>query len=385
MRKIISKIYILPILLLMFLGCSKNEPVDELDDKYKIVLNMYQNDSETKAEFETGLKWCFSFLGAQLKNGSWEKSTKWIDNQRIEIDTKELGFNNSALKQLSILITIYKNSEEYRVTKGIDAGRFVVSTFNNPNHYYKIVNMPKQLQAFETKYDFLQKKAAIVESAVAFGERRISLPNPNNNINSIGYLAEELTGSLADSTHIVKEFEVMDIMENGQLRFGIYNTNNQLINGADPNLSSAGKPAKCLWCHEVNIQKGFAAQTAINGYFSPNQFDSIIIENQLILNEYRSILNTEIDFLDNLQHIELEKLYIRFMEPSAKRLAAEWNMTEGEVSLKLSGFTTHTNNEFNSLGDLYNRFEIENYAPYQVIPSTTSARETVNYEPNLLP
>ena len=232
---------------------------------------------------------------------------------------------------------------------------------------------------------FLQKKAAIVESAVAFGERRISLPNPNNNINSIGYLAEELTGSLADSTHIVKEFEVMDIMENGQLRFGIYNTNNQLINGADPNLSSAGKPAKCLWCHEVNIQKGFAAQTAINGYFSPNQFDSIIIENQLILNEYRSILNTEIDFLDNLQHIELEKLYIRFMEPSAKRLAAEWNMTEGEVSLKLSGFTTHTNNEFNSLGDLYNRFEIENYAPYQVIPSTTSARETVNYEPNLLP
>ena len=389
MKKVLAKTIVLSLILLMFVSCSKEEAIDtpagETDVEYKIVLNKYQNDSETKAEFETGLKWCFSFLGAKLKKGSWANGTKWINNEKIKINIKELGFDEHALIQLKNLITIYKFSEEYEVTEGIDAGRFVVSILNNSSHYYKIVNMPIQLKDFRYKYNFLQKKAAIIESAVAFGERRISMPKENYNINSLGYLSEELSGSLSDSSHIVKENEVMDIMPNGQLRFGIYNTNEQLINGANIDLSAAGKPGKCLWCHEVNIQRGFAASTAIPGYLSPNQFDSIVLQNMDFLNDYRASLNSEIDFFDNSQHTELEKLYTRFMEPSSKRLASEWSITEEEVKLKLANLTTHNHIEFEEFGELYYRSEIESYSPYQVLPSTSNARETVNYEPDLLP
>lgn len=351
----------------------------------QIVLHQYQNDTETRAEFETGLQWCFSYLGAQLEKGSWARGTRWIAANKILINLSELGFNQTAQTALKQLIIIYKQSEEYQVTGGIDAGRFVVSIFNNSNHYYKIVGMPNRLNTFTSDYTLLQKRAAIIESAVAFGERIIHLPQENGNIHSLGYLAEEITGSLIDSSHKVKESEVMDIMENGQLRFGIYDENENLVGGADASLSIAGKPAKCLWCHEVNIQTGIAALTAIPGYYSPTQFDSVIIQNRRTLEAYRASLTPEINFNDISQHSELEKLYIRFMEPSVKRLAAEWGITEQEVSSTLSNLQTHQHDEFPELGDLYFRAEVAKYSPYTVIPSTTNVRETTLNEPNLLP
>ncbi|MBL4710030.1 MAG: hypothetical protein JKY48_16495 [Flavobacteriales bacterium] len=363
---------------------EKEEPAIAPNLDYEIILYQYQNDVEIKAEFETGLQWCFSYLGAQLEKGSWAKGTSWLDTQRIQIDVEEFGFDQTALQSLKELISIYKQSEEYSVTGGIDAGRFVVSIFNNSNHYYKIVGMPSVLNNFVSDYTFLQKKAAIIESAVAFGERIINIPQEDGNIHSLGYLAEEIIGSLSDSSHVVKENEVMDIMPNGQLRFGIYNANKELITGADTTLSIAGKPAKCLWCHEVNIQTAIAALTAIPGYYSPPQFDSVINQNRTILEAYRASLNTEIDFNDISQHAELEKLYIRFMEPSTKRLSGEWSITEQEVKSRLSNLSTHINHEFPELGNLYHRTEVETYSPYQVIRSTSSARETVLNEPNLL-
>ena len=315
----------------------------------KIVLHWYQNDSETKADFEIGLQWCFSYLGAQLEKGSWSRGTQWISDKKIQIDFKEIGFNENAVKQFELLIRQFNLSEEFEVTGGIDAGRFVMSIFNNANHYYKIVNMPTNLNEFKSNYSFLEKRAAIIESVVAFSERIISLPSENQDINSLGYLAEELTGSLLDSTHVVKENEVMNVMENGQLRFGIYNKNWELITGADSTLSIGGKPAKCLWCHEIIIQPGLVAQTAVPGYYSPNQFDSIITLNRSTLASYRASLTPEIDFNDNSQHTELEKIYLRYLEPSAKRLAAEWSMSESEVKLKLKAYQTHEHHEFSEL------------------------------------
>jgi len=309
----------------------------------------------------------------------------WISNEKIQIDFKEFGFNENALNQLEQLIVKYKISEEFEARGDIDAGRFVVSIFNNSNHYYKIVGMPITLENYKSSYNFLQKRAAIIESGVAFGERIINMPSEDQNINTLSYLAEELTGSLLDSSHIVKENEVMDIMENGQLRFGIYNKNQELIGGADSSLSIAGKPSKCLWCHETNLQKGIAALTVVPAYFSPKQFDSIIELNRSVLDNYRASLTPEIDFDNNAQHTELEKLYIRFLEPSAKRLAREWDMLEEEVKLKLIAYKTHRHDEFPEFGELYYRHEIEKYTPYQVLPSTSSARETIDNEPNLLP
>lgn len=360
-------------------------PASRSDSPSKIVLHWYQNDSETREEFVIGMQWCFSYLGASLEEGSWALATRWQNETKIEIDVKELGFNSNAVDQLKKLISLFKDSEEYEETGGIDAGRFVVSIFNNSNHYYKIVDMPSTLDEFIAPYTFLETKAAIIESAVAFDERLIHMPKTDQSINSLAYWALELSGSLLDSTHITEENEVLEVMPNGQIRFGIYNKNKELIQGADSSLSIGGKPSKCQWCHESQIQIGFAALTAVPGYFSPSQFDSIVVQNTRILDNYRSTLSTEIDFSDRSQHTELEMLYIRFMEPSVKRLSAEWGMTENEVESKLSSLTSHKHPEFNELGDLYFRTELQQYAPYDVLPSTDDARETNSYEPNLLP
>ena len=377
--------------IVLLLDSCTHEPLENHSSKLaalteeELTLNFYQNDNETKDNFETGLKWCFSFLGAQLQEGSWQASTDWLNDKQLKIDFSKLGFNEQALKNIKLLIQLIKQTEEFEITRGIDGGRFVVSVFNNSNHYYKIVGIPTSYPAFASNYQFLKKRAAIVESAVALGERIIQLPSNNDNFKDLGYSAEELSAPISDSNFIVEEREVMDVMPNGQLRFGIYNKNNELVGGADPAISNAGKPAKCLWCHEVNIQSGFVALTKIPGYYSPKEFDSIVSVNSKTLNNHRQGLSNEIDFAKQSQHVELEKLYIRFMEPSLNRLASEWNISESDVQAKLTGLTTHIYPEFPELGELYFRQEVQQFTPFKVLPTTSESRETVGDEPNLLP
>ena len=372
----------------MIEACTRKEKKETISvglaERSVLTLAFYKNDSETIAQFELGLKWAFSFLGASLEQGSWQSAVKWKDNSFFQLDIDQLGFNQQARDYLKELLDQFKLSEEYQVNGAIDASRFVMCVLNNSNHYYKITGISTSLQEFRSKYNFQDKKAGIVESGVAFTERLIELPDRDDNISSLAYLANELSGSMLDSTHSTVESEVMDIMENGQIRFGVYNTNGELIVGADPRFSTAGKPIKCLWCHEINLQRGFAAITAIPGYYSPTQFDSVIADNRTILDKYRANLNPEIDYADRLQHAELEKLYFRFAEPSQKRLAAEWNMSISEVNLLLVGIPTHRHHEFPFDVDLYYRSEIQQFSPYKVLPSTPSVRETNENEPNLL-
>ena len=369
-------------------ACKKEEiEVDRfsVEENYNTLsLSWFQNDSETQAEVNKGLIWCFSFLGAELPTGCLEKGLVWETDKVVKVDITQLGFTNQAQEQLRKIVRVFKESEEFQISKTVDLGRFVVTIFNNSNHYYKIVGTPTSLENFTQNRIYLPTHAAIVESAVAFGERIIQLPNPNEEIVRMGYLALEVQGSVIKNTHITKEFEVMDIMPNGQFRFGVYDLNGKLIQGADPNLSAAGKPTKCLWCHETNLQKGFAAQTSVSNYYSPIEFDSIIDLNFEKLKAYRGSLVSEIDYNDRQGHTELEKLYIRFMEPSIKRLSGEWGIPENEVEIKLSKLQIHLYGEFPEMGNLYYRSEVDNYAPFIVIPVSKDAREVLGQEPDYL-
>ena len=80
----------------------------------------------------------------------------------------------------------------------------------------------------------------------------------------------------------------------------------------------------------------------------------------------------------------MELLYISYMEPSARRLALEWNMTESEVLNLLAGLPMHEHEEFTFLGMLYDREDVESYAPYTALPVSSSVREVVGIEVNHL-
>ena len=374
---------------LLFDACKKEELEIERAQSQEVFSNTIsliwnQNDFETKKDVEVGLTWCFSFLGADLPIGGIQQALVWDSHNVINLDLRELGFNSLALMEISKLVEFFKESEAYKLHGAADVGRFVAVVFNNSHNYYKIVGMPTHLNEFNKPFIYLKKKAAIIESAVAFGERIIELPRTSKSIERMGYVAHELEGSISKNTQVIKEFEVMDVMKNGQLRFGVYNVNGKLIQGADPNLSSAGKPAKCLWCHETRIQIGFAAQTAVSGFYAPWEFDSIVNSNSETLQLYRNSLKSGIDFEDFKAHTELEKLYIRFMEPSAKRLSQEWGISIDEVNIKLNRLKTHNNLEFPEMGKLFTRTDVEQFAPFHSLPISNDAREVIGTEFNFL-
>tara|TARA_B110000046_G_scaffold76119_1_gene84233 strand:+ start:14064 stop:15227 length:1164 start_codon:yes stop_codon:yes gene_type:complete len=371
------KILTLVITLMVLLDACKKEELNipvSADNNENSILNLrwYNSDIETKEEFVKGLKWCFSFLGAKLPQDSWSKGVHWQNDKLLTVDFEKLGFSQDALNVIQEINQVFKTSPEY-AQSALDAGSWVVNVFNNSAHYYRIVGMPYRLDSFSKKYIFNPKKAAIKESAVAYGSRIIQLPSHSSALKQ-AFIAEEL-----DSIGITpepKEYEVMDVMDNGQLRFGIYSTEGILINGSDPTLTEAGKPAKCLWCHEMNIQPAFAAITSMPGYYSPAEFDSIVKVSYEKLQKYRSGIRGEIDFTKLMAHTLLEKLYFRYMEPSAERLAQEWGLSEEEILKKLIGLKTHDHHEFTEMKDLYWRHEVEDFAPSKPMNFTRTLRET---------
>jgi hypothetical protein len=171
-------------------------------------------------------------------------------------------------------------------------------------------------------------------------------------------------------------------MPNGQLRFAIYNGQGNLIVSSPSQYSQAGKPAKCLWCHELVIQPLFLQTDTLNGFINPKQFQKRVSDQMLLLNRYRSTLKSDVDFVKVQDHTFTELLYISYMEPSIERLSQEWNIPVQSLKQILSTNTIHLHEEFRHFGELYNRKEILSNAPYKTIPAPGNIREESNEEPN---
>ena len=174
-------------------------------------------------------------------------------------------------------------------------------------------------------------------------------------------------------------------MKNGQLRFALYDLDGNLKQHATTALTDAGKPAKCLWCHEIRLQPAFKNVTDVNGYLTTNEFDAIVADRMSIVDRYRSALRSKVDFRRTQDHTYAELLYLTFVEPSVERLAIEWNMPVDQVALLLRGKQTHAQKEFAYLGSkLYRREEIDRLGPYPVMRVAEDPREPSTYEPDLV-
>ena len=178
---------------------------------------------------------------------------------------------------------------------------------------------------------------------------------------------------------------MLDFMSNGQLRFAIYDDKGNLKTSADPNAAIAGKPAKCLWCHEIKLQPNFSNSPSVNGFYTKEEFAEILSGRMSLVDTYRAALNSDIDFTKTQGHTKGELIYLSFMEPSAERLAIEWGTTTLGVKEKLKGIATHPHSEFLFLGnELYDRNEIERLAPYTSLVIPSDVRESSKFEPDLI-
>jgi hypothetical protein len=376
------------LLLLNSSGCSRtlqSSPTADSD----LVVNLRWVKSypgEPQSKVSTGLFWALSFLGARLPADgavlSWHGSI-------VSVDLDAAGVAETSKAAWKKLLNTLKSSAEYRMMGGIDIGRFILLSLCSSHQYYALTGVSRTYEEFRAKHEFAPRHAAIVESGVAHGNRLVELEK-GDSIKSVAFVAYEGSGALRDHSFQKADIETLDIMENGQLRFGLYDLEGHLKEATTPALTAAGKPSKCLWCHEINLQPPFRNVTDLEGFYSTKEFAELVANARRIIASYRTTLASKVDFKRLDDHSDAEDLYLSFVEPTASRLAAEWNIRIDDVQQLLASRNLKTHPHDDHIGDgvlgddLYDRNDVDALAPYATIRGPSDMREASSYEPNLV-
>jgi hypothetical protein len=370
-------VFLINLLVLLFISCKKNETLLNIS-KSEINLKWnkaYSDDSILKTE--TGLKWALSYVGATILNSNDVKKNDDI----LTINVSEMGFSENAINALQKIHEKIKESEEYKTKNSIDVGRYVSLLLGSSEHYYALIETPKTLKEITKNYTLKPEKGYINNSSVSKAHRIILYSEPEK-FNQL-FLSQEIDSV----TSKIYEYETVELLKNGQLRFGIFDEKGKRKINAESKHTNAGKPAKCIWCHESNIQPMFTDQVNKIGFLPFMKLQEVFDKYRALNVKDKNELNNELNFIDykkTQDHTFTEILYTSFMEPSAKRLALEWNMTEKQVLNRLKNFKTHKHQEFDFLGNLYHRNEIEHLAPIKSLPVSGNIREKSNQEVNYL-
>jgi hypothetical protein len=365
-------------------SCSQTSPADPA-----LVINLrwVQNYSgETRGNVDTGLYWALSFLGAKLPAPAkvliWHGRVVTVNlgAAQVQPDTK------AAWKKL---LQVLRSSDEYRKMGAIDIGRFVLLSLCSANHYYELTGTSPTLSGFLGQHTFEPRKIAVVESGVAHGNRLIEVGSGGVSGTTV-FLAYEGRGSLKDGSFEKEDIETLEFMQNGQLHFALYDLSGHLKPVATVELTKAGKPSKCLWCHEINLNPPFLNRTDLPGYYSTQDFKDLVARQMRLISGYRQTLKSKVDFRKTQDHTNAENLYMSFAQPTAERLAAEWSIPVDDVRriLRAGNLKPHPHSveaDDGILGDaLYDRGQVDALAPYTSVHGPTDFREPSGYEPDLL-
>lgn len=223
----------------------------------------------------------------------------------------------------------------------------------------------------------------VVKSTVSTHHRNIKFQASTSILKSF-YIAEEGEGSLLDNSYQPLFYETIEIMKNGQLRFATYDERGDLIAATPKKYSSAGKPAKCLWCHEIVISPLYTNTDSVPNCMSPREFMTVVKTQNELLSKYRKNLNSDIDFTQTQSHTQMELQYISYNNPSVYKLSQEWDLNEAEVETILKVEKTINHYEFDFLTDLYDRNSINKYLKFKPIEVPDSVREIDNKQVNYI-
>ncbi len=372
----IQNLVFLFIISILLLACTNSTYDDIVEPKTGLKLKWnkaYEEDSLEKSIL--GLQWVFSYLGAILP---YQHTGITTQNNVIEINLEQLGFTNTAQQKLNSIHEVIMTSEEYHITNAIDLGRYVSLLLGAPEHYYEITGVPFLLSDLLDDYDINSERGYVNQSGVSFEHRIIGF-SEQNGFNQVFFCSE-----IDPETSEILEYETVELMQNGQPRFGIYDREGFRINNTNPLHSNGGKPAKCMWCHESKIQPLFSEQGNFDGFIPYLEFKDLLTDYKTSHQSLQNSLFDGVRFEETQQHTLTELLYITFMEPSANRLSLEWGMSLAEVENLLSEIPTHTHEEFVYLGNLYHRFTIESYAPFSGLQVSSDVREESETEVNYI-
>lgn len=373
-NRVAIKIGLLTAVIFLFSSCLKDKTIPYSPDHLVLKWHKsYADDSLSKAV--TGLNWALSHIGAKNKLNPTDVST---EKNEIMIFPDELGLPAYGKDGLTKLHNVVFNTTGYHEENFFDLGHYVALLIGSSEHYYRLVNQPQTLSELEENYEFVPALGYVSDSDISEKPREIKFTAQD------GFRQLFVSQEIDPETGEVVEFETLDLMPNGQPRFGIYDANGNRINGANPIHSGAGKPGKCMWCHESSIQPLFSVQAEQEGYLTPEELTDTLLFFRTAHKTNQNMLTSGIQFNDAGGHILMELVYISYMEPSLSRLALEWNMSETDVTELLSGVPTHEHEEFSFLGEVYHRRDVISFAPFKTLGFPGNIREVEGEEVNYL-
>ena len=289
-------------------------------------------NGESPEDVEVGLLWILAFLGEPITTNNYLDYMEWVEDDILLLDLTQLVTDPQRVDLWQGILTSMERVSTDNQYHSVDVGKFVFDTFNNSATYYQLTEMPDSLQEFKAYYNLDDNYIFAVapgESCVAPGYRIFSC-SETNSLPRLGYIAQEGDG---ESIHdfVPSEFEVFGFMQNGQPRFGVYGTDGKLRDGGDQDLTTAGKPAKCMWCHTSQVQPLIFASSTVDGYESQDSFTTRINQQNKLRRRY--LRKQKLDFaIDSLrQHSLAELLYVTYEYPTPQRLSAE-GMTRGQIA-----------------------------------------------------
>lgn len=365
------------------MNCSDKDT----DSAHSLQLKWHKSHpTDSKERACIGLKWILSYLGAELPKGSFDDGITWRSEQVFELNIKEMGFSSNSLFAWKKLLSKFKSSQAYQTNGSMDLGRFVMLTFNSTWHYYVLTGVPNTYDKFLALHEFdddLRWQIHAEESCVSNGVRHMQ-SSQCSSINEIAHIAEE--GNRSQNEKIkISEFEVFDYMSNGQPRFAIYDLAGNLKPAAHPLLSKAGKPSKCMWCHESQVSATFLAKTETEGLLSLLNVNEIVLEQNEWIMDFHTKRNSDLDFTKIHQHELAELLYVGFSFPDSVRLASEFSKTNIAFpeleKLKTTAFKEYKNRPGFEKTFLRNQIDSILGADYIKTPHM---RNVSNVEPNFL-
>ncbi len=362
-------------LLFLLQGCRHEASQLLIPETDSIVLIWHKSYENQEAEdVMTGLNWALAQIGAtNVCEDNFGKA-----KESIILEIHKLGLSSDGVENLSKLHKAIKQSQAYTNIEGIDVGRYIVLLIGASEHYYKLTGVPQYLGDILKNYTFYNTPGLVTNSSVAFNHRKLYFSGQN--MLSQLFLAVEID----TANDAVLEFETIEIMNNGHLRFGIFGSDSLRKNSSDTRFSIAGKPAKCMWCHESKILPLYKVQADSTGFYSYEALRDSLIRFQSLLNEQQLSLSTGIDFENTNDHSLMEIIYISFMYPSAYRLSNEWDMPVETVEELLKNLPVYSHPEFPFLGEGYARKDVEPFAPFKALDVSTAVREKSIVEVNYI-
>ncbi len=338
-------------------------------------------EAEKWWNIKTGLLWSFSFIGAELPLGAFDKSIQFnADSTVFEIDFSKLGFTARTLALLEGYNGQLKSSYEYKKFNSIDLGRWLVYVIYSGNHYYQLVDAPKTLTEFKKLHPQPTENFLVNKSAVSVGKRKIEFHTDSNWFHQF-YIAHEGKYDSLVGAFEAQEYETIDFLPNTQTRFAIYDKKGNLKLSSDTTFSKAGKIGKCIWCHESKIEKLFTGTLDYKGFLTREEFEYKVAKMNDLIFEQRKKSSTDLAWFNRFDHTQSELLYISFMQSSAKRIATEWQVSEMEVTQLVKTFKAVPFDEFPFLGNLYPRKLIDSLSNHEVTRVADFVREPSAFEP----